>query len=90
MIFPIAIPLVWCAAVLGTFATVHGSTTADSVETDSTGYRTVKKTLTVASKIASPNGNARQVVHVNNQFPAPDLFFDEDDHVEVSRAYNCV
>jgi len=78
--------LALCVIFLNASAQPSAETVAaDLVEINNKGHghRVVKKTLTVTYEIASPNGNARPVIHVNKQFPAPNLFFDEDDDVEV-------
>ncbi|KAI9744721.1 MAG: hypothetical protein M1818_001646 [Claussenomyces sp. TS43310] len=45
----------------------------------------VKQTLDITWAVGNPNGNAREMIFVNGQFPSPNLFFDEDDDVEVRR-----
>ncbi len=46
-------------------------------------HQPVKKVLTLNWKIGNPNGNARPMIFVNDQFPAPTLEFNEGDDVEV-------
>ncbi|KAH7360649.1 laccase-1 [Rhexocercosporidium sp. MPI-PUGE-AT-0058] len=84
MISSLPVLLSYCLALLGTCAAAPGATTADSIDFDRKGCRTIKKTLVVTWELANPNGNTRMVIHVNKQFPAPDLFFNEDDHVEIT------
>ncbi|OAK94567.1 multicopper oxidase [Phaeosphaeriaceae sp. SRC1lsM3a] len=47
----------------------------------------VKKDLFVTYEKGAPDGQERQVIYVNGQFPAPPLIFDEDDNVEIT-VYN--
>jgi hypothetical protein len=44
---------------------------------------TVRHTLTITSEVGAPNGQPRQVIMTNGQFPGPGLTFDEGDDVEV-------
>lgn len=43
----------------------------------------VKKTLTLTWERGAPNGQPRDMIFTNGQFPGPDLIFDEDDDAEV-------
>lgn len=44
----------------------------------------VTQTLTLTWETGAPNGQSREMIFTNGQFPAPALTFDEDDDVEVS------
>ena len=43
----------------------------------------VQTTLTVTWEMDDPNGQPRNVIKTNGQFPGPTLVFDEGDEVEV-------
>ena len=42
-----------------------------------------KHELTLTWELAAPNGQPRELIKVNGQFPGPTLVWDEDDDVEV-------
>ena len=44
---------------------------------------TVKQDLTITWEKGSPNGQSRNMIFTNGQFPAPELWFNEGDDVEV-------
>ena len=44
----------------------------------------VKKELTFTWELGAPNGQDREMIKTNGQFPAPELVFDEDDDVEIT------
>lgn len=46
--------------------------------------KTVKETLRFTWESGAPNGQEREFIHTNGQFPSPTLVWDEDDDVEVS------
>ena len=46
--------------------------------------RTVKETLRITWKEGAPNGQSRELIHTNGQFPGPALVWDEDDDIEAS------
>lgn len=46
--------------------------------------KTVKKTLRVTYGQGAPDGITRDMIFINDQFPGPDLVFDEGDDVVVS------
>ncbi|ORY10495.1 conidial pigment biosynthesis oxidase Arb2/brown2 [Clohesyomyces aquaticus] len=43
----------------------------------------VKHDLTLSWEVGAPNGQPRELIKVNGQFPGPSLVWDEDDDVEV-------
>jgi hypothetical protein len=43
----------------------------------------VRKELTITWGNGAPNGQSRDMIFTNGQFPSPNLIFDEDDDVEV-------
>lgn len=45
----------------------------------------VTHTLTLTWETGAPDGQSREMIFTNGQFPAPALTFDEGDDVEVSR-----
>ncbi|KAK9446178.1 laccase [Metarhizium brunneum] len=49
--------------------------------------KTVKETLRITWKEGAPNGQARELIYTNGQFPSPTLVWDEDDDIEVT-VYN--
>lgn len=44
----------------------------------------VEKTLRFTWDKGAPNGQSREMIYTNGQFPGPSLLLDEDDDVEVS------
>lgn len=46
--------------------------------------KTVKETLRITWEEGAPNGQARELIYTNGQFPSPTLVWDEDDDIEVS------
>lgn len=44
---------------------------------------TVRETLYLTWEEGAPNGQSREMIFTNGQFPAPNLIFEEDDDVEV-------
>lgn len=46
--------------------------------------KTVQEILRITWDEGAPNGQSRQVIHTNGQFPSPTLVWDEGDDVEVS------
>nr|QDK64758.1 AshL [Aschersonia paraphysata] len=44
----------------------------------------VQRTLRVTWRLGSPNGQSREMILTNGQFPGPELTFDEDDDVEIT------
>jgi FtsP/CotA-like multicopper oxidase with cupredoxin domain len=45
--------------------------------------KTVRETLRITWEEGAPNGQSRQLIHTNGQFPSPTLVWDEGDDVEV-------
>ena len=45
----------------------------------------VKHNLTLTWEVGSPNGQPREMIRVNGQFPGPELVWDEGDDVEVCK-----
>jgi hypothetical protein len=43
----------------------------------------IKEELTLTWDIASPNGQYRELIKINGQFPGPTFVWDEDDNIEV-------
>ena len=48
----------------------------------------VTRNLTLTWETGAPNGQSRDMIFTNGQFPAPALTFDEDDDVEVGGGLN--
>lgn len=48
----------------------------------------VTQNLTLTWETGAPNGQSRDMIFTNGQFPAPALAFDEDDDVEVGGDLN--
>lgn len=46
--------------------------------------KTVQEILRITWDEGAPNGQSRQVIHTNGQFPSPTLVWDEGDDIEVS------
>jgi FtsP/CotA-like multicopper oxidase with cupredoxin domain len=46
--------------------------------------KTVRETLRITWEEGAPNGQARELIRTNGQFPSPTLVWDEGDDVEVS------
>ncbi|KAG8406057.1 Laccase 1 [Metarhizium acridum] len=46
--------------------------------------KTVKETLRITWEEGAPNGQARELIYTNGQFPGPPLIWDEGDDVEVT------
>ncbi|PTB35116.1 multicopper oxidase [Trichoderma asperellum CBS 433.97] len=46
--------------------------------------KTVQETLRITWDEGAPNGQSRQLIHTNGQFPSPTLVWDEGDDVEVT------
>ncbi|TWU70898.1 hypothetical protein ED733_001766 [Metarhizium rileyi] len=46
--------------------------------------RTVRETLRITWEEGAPNGQSRELIHTNGQFPSPTLVWDEGDDVEVT------
>lgn len=44
----------------------------------------LKHELTLTWEIGAPNGQPREVIKMNGQFPGPTFVWDEDDDIEVS------
>lgn len=49
--------------------------------------KTVKETLRFTWESGAPNGQEREFIHTNGQFPSPTFVWDEDDDVEIT-VYN--
>lgn len=49
-----------------------------------TWAKTVYETLRITWEEGAPNGQSRELIHTNGQFPSPTLVWDEGDDVEVS------
>ena len=47
------------------------------------GRHVRRETLRLSWRKGAPNGQTREMIFVNGQFPGPSLIFDEDDDVEV-------
>lgn len=45
--------------------------------------RTVRESLRITWEEGAPNGQRREFIHTNGQFPSPTLVWDEGDDVEV-------
>jgi FtsP/CotA-like multicopper oxidase with cupredoxin domain len=45
--------------------------------------KVVKHEMTLTWEVGAPNGQAREMVKMNGQFPGPSLIWDEDDDIEV-------
>ncbi len=43
----------------------------------------MKSEMNVTWEVGAPNGQSREMILMNGQFPGPSLIFDEDDDVEV-------
>ena len=43
----------------------------------------IKHNLTLTWEVGSPNGQPREMIQMNGQFPGPELVWDEGDDVEV-------
>lgn len=43
----------------------------------------IKEELTLTWDLASPNGQYRELIKINGQFPGPTFVWDEDDNIEV-------
>ncbi|KAJ6445404.1 conidial pigment biosynthesis oxidase Arb2/brown2 [Purpureocillium lavendulum] len=50
----------------------------------STWAATVRKTLRLSWEEGAPNGQSRELIYTNGQFPAPPLILDEDDDAEIT------
>lgn len=50
----------------------------------------VEYTLDLSWESGSPNGNTREMIFVNGQFPGPPLILNEGDDVTVSAILHCV
>lgn len=48
--------------------------------------KTVQETLRITWEEGAPNGQSREFIHTNGQFPSPTLVWDEGDDVEVGVA----
>lgn len=46
--------------------------------------KTVRENLRITWEEGAPNGQTRELIHTNGQFPSPTLVWDEGDDVEVS------
>jgi FtsP/CotA-like multicopper oxidase with cupredoxin domain len=46
--------------------------------------KVVKRELVFTWEEGAPNGQARDMVMTNGEFPSPSLVFDEDDEVEIT------
>ena len=46
--------------------------------------KAVKHDLVLTWEVGSPNGQPREMIRMNGQFPGPELVWDEEDDVEVS------
>lgn len=44
----------------------------------------VKKDWTITWEPGAPNGQERDMIKINNQFPGPTILCDEDDDIEVT------
>jgi FtsP/CotA-like multicopper oxidase with cupredoxin domain len=44
----------------------------------------IKEELTLTWDIASPNGQYRELIKINGQFPGPTFVWDEDDNIEIT------
>lgn len=44
----------------------------------------VKKDWTITWESGAPNGQERQMIKINGQFPGPEIVCDEDDDIEVT------
>ncbi|RJE19618.1 hypothetical protein PHISCL_08036 [Aspergillus sclerotialis] len=49
----------------------------------STAAKLVRETLTLTWELGAPNGQMRELIKMNGQFPGPNYVWDEDDDVEV-------
>lgn len=49
--------------------------------------KSVRETLVLTWEFGSPNGQVRQMIHMNGLFPGPNFVWDEDDDIEVTGAY---
>ena len=47
----------------------------------------VKHNLTLTWEVGSPNGQPREIIHMNGRFPGPEFVWDEGDDVEVCTKY---
>lgn len=45
--------------------------------------RVIKHELTLTWEVGAPNGQARELIKMNGQFPGPAYVWDEDDDIEV-------
>lgn len=52
--------------------------------------RTVRETLRITWKDGAPNGQSRELIHTNGQFPGPALVWDEDDDIEACTLSNVI
>ena len=52
--------------------------------------KTVRETLRITWEEGAPNGQSREFIHTNGQFPSPTLVWDEGDDVEVSVLHHLI
>ena len=50
--------------------------------------RHVNYTFTLTWEVGAPNGNAREMIKINGNFPGPNIIADEGDIIEVSIRLN--
>ena len=49
----------------------------------------VREEFTLTWDLGAPNGHAREMIKMNDEFPGPYFLWDEDDDIEVNRTILC-